>query len=226
MLPPQQGPVSAVGAVGQLPLSPFPARLWAQSDTGCLGKQSSGIKSLWGSPGDGGALSRAAGARRVCHSEPHVLLGVQPLRPPCAPGRAGFVLLLARLVWGQCQVDEEEGVIGQNRCRHPGAGPASLGAIPLPPAEVELGPNRAGRGELIVLCFIHLLGSMAEMVGLLQSLRLLQSCARVGTAPPAAGFWLAAALRRRRAQGRDRLWCSGVGLLLSFSFLLIKSGLL
>ncbi|EOB00239.1 hypothetical protein Anapl_05836 [Anas platyrhynchos] len=42
MLPPQQGPVSAVGAVGQLPLSPFPARLWAQSDTGCLRKQSSG----------------------------------------------------------------------------------------------------------------------------------------------------------------------------------------
>lgn len=58
MLPPQQGPVSAVGAVGQLPLSPFPARLWAQSDTGCLGKQSSGIKSLRGSPGDGG---RSAG---------------------------------------------------------------------------------------------------------------------------------------------------------------------
>lgn len=135
------------------------------------------------------------------------------------------MLLLARLVWGQCQVDEEKGVIGQNRCRHPGAGPASLGAIPLPPAEVELGPNGAGRGELIVLCFICLLGSVAEAVGLLQSLRLLQSCARVGTAPP-AGFWLAAALRRRRAQGCNRLWCSGVGLLLSFSFLLIKSGLL
>lgn len=136
------------------------------------------------------------------------------------------MFLLARLVWGRCQLDEEEGVIGQNHCRHPGAGPALLGAIPLPPAEVGLGPNRAGRGELIVLCFICLLGSVAEVVGLPQSLRLLQSCARVGTAPPVAGFWLAAALQRRQAQGRDRLWCSGVGLLPSFSFLLIKSGLL
>lgn len=51
----------------------------------------------------------------------------------------------------------------------------SHAGIQLPPAEVGLGPNRAGKGELIVLCFVCLPGSVAGAVGLLQSLWLLQS---------------------------------------------------